>query len=61
MGIDCPMDASGDYFLQTNGEIPFSKGTAGTAYEAKKAKAWNVENILGADRLARQIKSSMFC
>lgn len=37
MGIDCSMDATGDYFLQTNGETPFSKGMAGTVYEAKKA------------------------
>lgn len=39
MGIDCPMDASGDYYLQTNGEQPFSKGMAGAEYEPKKAKA----------------------
>lgn len=42
MGIDCPMDASGDYYLQTNGEQPFSKGMAGAAYEPKKAKAWGI-------------------
>ncbi|CRL04727.1 CLUMA_CG017787, isoform A [Clunio marinus] len=38
MGIDCPLNASGDYFLQTNGETPFSKGMTGTVYEAKKSK-----------------------
>lgn len=39
MGIDCAMDATGDYYLQTNGEAPYSKGMAGTAYESKKVKA----------------------
>lgn len=40
MGIDCPMDASGDYYLQTNGETPYNKGMAGIVYE-KKAKPSN--------------------
>lgn len=39
MGIDCPMNASGDYYLQTNGETPFCKGMEGTAYEGKKTKS----------------------
>lgn len=38
MGIDCPADATGDYYLQTNGEPPYSKGTTGIAYESRKAK-----------------------
>jgi hypothetical protein len=42
MGIDCQSDATGDYFLQTNGETPFSKGMVGAAYEAKKNKAANL-------------------
>lgn len=39
MGIDCTAAASGDYYLQTNGETPFSKGMAGTVFDAKKVKA----------------------
>lgn len=35
MGIDCPMNVSGDYFLQTNGDEPYCKGTAGTKYAPK--------------------------
>lgn len=38
MGIDCSTDVTGDYFLQTNGETPFSKGGLGTSYETQKAK-----------------------
>lgn len=38
MGIDCAMDVAGDYFLQTNGERPFSKGMSGSVYEERKAK-----------------------
>lgn len=38
MGIDCPLDVSGDYYLQTNGETPFSKGMAGISYESKTIK-----------------------
>jgi len=32
MGLNCPTDARGNYYLQTNGELPFSKGIAGTHY-----------------------------
>jgi pimeloyl-ACP methyl ester carboxylesterase len=32
MGIDCPTDVKGDYYLQTNGESPYSKGNPGIAY-----------------------------
>lgn len=32
MGIDCQMNVRGDYFLQTNGEEPFSKGMTGITY-----------------------------
>lgn len=39
MGIDCPMDVSGDYYLQTNGEVPYSRGLEGTVYDGKKVKA----------------------
>jgi hypothetical protein len=39
MGIDCPLNASGDYYLQTTAESPYSKGAAGTAYDSKKTKA----------------------
>jgi Lipase len=35
MGIDCPMNISGDYYLQTNGNSPYSKGTLGTSYTQK--------------------------
>ncbi|XP_070502244.1 inactive pancreatic lipase-related protein 1 [Chironomus tepperi] len=35
MGIDCPLHVSGDYFLQTNGDEPYCKGSAGTKYAAK--------------------------
>jgi len=43
MGIDCQMDVEGDYFLQTNCEADFDKGTDGTAYVSRKAK--NIENL----------------
>lgn len=36
MGIDCQMNVKGDYFLQTNGQEPFSKGIVGTTYISKK-------------------------
>ncbi|XP_059617747.1 uncharacterized protein LOC132262483 [Phlebotomus argentipes] len=32
MGIDCPAGISGNYYLQTNGEPPYSKGSAGASY-----------------------------
>lgn len=36
MGIDCPPTARGDYYLQTNGLRPFSKGIDGLRYEKIK-------------------------
>lgn len=33
MGIDCSPDAKGDYYLQTNGNPPYSKGAVGAKYE----------------------------
>ncbi|XP_062547945.1 endothelial lipase isoform X1 [Armigeres subalbatus] len=33
MGIDCSPEAKGDYYLQTNGSPPYSKGVAGAKYE----------------------------
>lgn len=33
MGIDCSPDAKGDYYLQTNGSPPYSKGVAGAKFE----------------------------
>ncbi|XP_055546007.1 pancreatic triacylglycerol lipase isoform X2 [Wyeomyia smithii] len=33
MGIDCSADAKGDYYLQTNGNPPYSRGVAGAKYE----------------------------
>lgn len=36
MGIDCPTSARGDYYCQTNGERPFSKGIDGLRYEKFK-------------------------
>jgi hypothetical protein len=35
MGIDCPMNVSGDYYLQTHGTAPYSKGSSGTVYAPK--------------------------
>lgn len=37
MGIDCPTNVRGDYFLQTNGEEPYSKGMNGISFERKKS------------------------
>ncbi|XP_063698362.1 phospholipase A1 isoform X2 [Culicoides brevitarsis] len=37
MGLNCRMDVPrGDYFLQTNGETPFSRGESGYKYEKLK-------------------------
>lgn len=36
MGIDCPQDTKGDYYLQTGGEYPYSNGLAGLKYNAKQ-------------------------
>lgn len=36
MGIDCQINAEGNYYLQTNGEQPFSKGMSGTQYISRK-------------------------
>lgn len=33
MGIDCSSDAKGDYYLQTNGSPPYSKGVSGAKFE----------------------------
>ncbi|XP_049533428.1 serine/threonine-protein phosphatase PP2A 65 kDa regulatory subunit isoform X2 [Anopheles darlingi] len=33
MGIDCSSEAKGDYYLQTNGSPPYSKGVTGSKYE----------------------------
>jgi hypothetical protein len=33
MGIDCPMNISGNYYLQTNMKVPHSKGMNGIIYE----------------------------
>ncbi|XP_052865814.1 phospholipase A1 VesT1.02 isoform X1 [Anopheles cruzii] len=33
MGIDCSYEAKGDYYLQTNGAPPYSKGVTGSKYE----------------------------
>ncbi|KAG5684759.1 hypothetical protein PVAND_013973 [Polypedilum vanderplanki] len=35
MGIDCPMNVCGDYYLQTNGDLPYSKGQSGITYVPK--------------------------
>jgi len=32
MGLDCPSNATDNYYLQTNGESPFAKGAAGIVY-----------------------------
>lgn len=32
MGLRCPLGAHGDYFLQTNGEKPYSRGINGIRY-----------------------------
>uniref|UniRef100_A0A6B2EG45 Putative serine/threonine protein phosphatase 2a regulatory subunit a n=1 Tax=Phlebotomus kandelakii TaxID=1109342 RepID=A0A6B2EG45_9DIPT len=34
MGIDCPSGISGNYYLQTNGQPPYSRGSAGATYSA---------------------------
>jgi len=34
MGIECSPDLSGHYYLQTNAELPFSRGINGTVYDA---------------------------
>ncbi|XP_055376343.1 lipase member I [Condylostylus longicornis] len=36
MGEDCPLNITGDYYLQTNGETPFAKGLSGTKYIDKE-------------------------
>lgn len=33
MGFNCPVSASGKYYLQTNHESPYSLGTAGTTFK----------------------------
>lgn len=33
MGIDCPMGLSGNYYLQTNTESPYSRGSRGIIFE----------------------------
>jgi hypothetical protein len=38
MGIDCPMNISGDYYLQTNGDEPYCKGISGISYISKHPK-----------------------
>lgn len=34
MGEDTPEYASGDYYLQTNGKYPYSRGERGARYES---------------------------
>lgn len=49
MGLNCPRDATGNYFLQTNEKAPFARGKAGTVYEsnikAKKSLALRIRSI----------------
>lgn len=33
MGIDCPITASGNYYLQTNSQSPFSRDSNGIRYK----------------------------
>lgn len=36
MGINCPTNVSGNYYLQTNAEQPFAKGLEGITYQNEK-------------------------
>lgn len=36
MGIDCDMNAKGNYYLQTNGETPYSRGAQGIVYDPNR-------------------------
>lgn len=36
MGINCPTNVSGNYYLQTNTEQPFAKGLEGITYQTEK-------------------------
>lgn len=53
MGIDCPFDASGNYYLQTNGERPFSKGMTGITYVPRKRSTEN-QNFLKDEKLKEE-------
>jgi hypothetical protein len=37
MGIECPKDARGNFYLQTNDEVPFSRGKEGIVYQKKQS------------------------
>lgn len=39
MGFNCPQTATGSYYLQTDEESPFSRGTDGTTYDESILKS----------------------
>lgn len=53
MGIDCPMNATGNCFLQTNAETPYSRGMQGIIYDPNRPheKKKNVTNPVSLETL----------